>query len=100
MIILPCNLCGSQDGLKRAETKALLNRLEAGHPGVRDMLLASLKHVRPSGLLDQSLLARLEGSNSLGSHSSPESNLEPQAEVESPEEPQIYSPSPLIQIEG
>lgn len=86
--ILPCNLCGSQDGLKRAETKALLNRLEAGHPGVRDMLLASLKHVRPHGLLDQSLLARLEGSEITDSDS------EPQAE------PITYSPSPLIQIEG
>ena len=94
--ILPCNLCGSQDGLKRAETKALLDRLEAGHPGVRDMLLASLKHVRPSGLLDQSLLARLEESNRIDS----ELESKTKVETESPAEPMVYSPSPLIQIEG
>jgi tRNA 2-thiocytidine biosynthesis protein TtcA len=84
--ILPCNLCGSQDGLKRAETKALLNQLEAGHPGIRDMILASLKHVRPTGLLDQSLLARLNGSEESSHH----------------EDRALSSDvlSPLIQIEG
>lgn len=92
--ILPCNLCGSQDGLKRAETKALLNRLEAGHPGVRDMILASLKHVRPTGLLDLSLLARLEGGGT--DHLNETQDLS----VEDDDAPKPYQPSPLVQIEG
>ena len=57
--ILPCNLCGSQEGLKRAEMKALLDTLESGHSGLRDNMLAALKNVRPTHLLDRALLDRL-----------------------------------------
>ncbi len=54
--ILPCNLCGSQSGLKREEMAALLGRLEADIPNVREVMLAALKNVRASHLLDPSLL--------------------------------------------
>ena len=57
--ILPCNLCGSQEGLKRAEMKSLLNTLESGHSGLRDNMLAALKNVRPTHLLDRGLLSQL-----------------------------------------
>ncbi len=53
--ILPCNLCGSQENLQRQEMKRLLNDLETRIPQVRESLLASLKHVRPSHLLDERL---------------------------------------------
>lgn len=51
--ILPCNLCGSQDDLKRAEIKRLLAELERRIPDVRSVMLAALKNVRPSHLLDR-----------------------------------------------
>jgi len=57
--ILPCNLCGSQPGLKRDQMTALLNRLSETIPDVRNVMLAALKNVRPTHLLDRKLVARL-----------------------------------------
>lgn len=53
--ILPCNLCGSQEGLKRPAMKRLLNELEETHPHVRNTLAAALGNVRPTHLLDLEL---------------------------------------------
>ena len=50
--ILPCNLCGSQSGLKRDEMTALLDRMEAEHPNVRAVMLNALRNVRATHLLD------------------------------------------------
>jgi len=54
--ILPCTLCGSQPGLKRQAMKQLLNQLEAQNPGLRDVMLAALKNVRGSHLMDLALM--------------------------------------------
>jgi tRNA 2-thiocytidine biosynthesis protein TtcA len=54
--ILPCNLCGSQENAQRKQVKALLTRLEAEHPGVKDSVLAALGNVRPTQLLDHTLV--------------------------------------------
>ncbi|HKU71839.1 MAG TPA: tRNA 2-thiocytidine(32) synthetase TtcA [Burkholderiales bacterium] len=51
--IIPCNLCGSQDSLKRNEMKQLLREWEKRHPGRVETMLGSLKHVRASHLLDR-----------------------------------------------
>lgn len=55
--ILPCDLCGSQDGLKRQQIKALIAQLAAENPNVKGNMLASLANVNPSHLLDPSLRA-------------------------------------------
>jgi len=51
--IIPCNLCGSQDNLKRSEMKQLLRDWEKRYPGRVETMLNSLKHVRTSHLLDR-----------------------------------------------
>src|SRR5688572_22674764 len=51
--IIPCNLCGSQDGLKRDAMTALLAELEKSNPHVRSIMLNALRNVRPTHLLDR-----------------------------------------------
>jgi tRNA 2-thiocytidine biosynthesis protein TtcA len=51
--IIPCNLCGSQEGLKRNEMKQLLREWEQRYPGRVETMLNSLRHVRPAHLLDR-----------------------------------------------
>ena len=51
--IIPCNLCGSQDGLKRDAMTRLLADLERDHPHLRAVMLNALRNVRPTHLLDR-----------------------------------------------
>lgn len=51
--ILPCNLCGSQDGLKRERVADLLRTLEAENPNLRAIMATALSNVRPTHLLDR-----------------------------------------------
>jgi tRNA 2-thiocytidine biosynthesis protein TtcA len=53
--IIPCNLCGSQDNLKRREIKAMLAGWEKEDPGRTDRLFRSLQNVTPSHLADPQL---------------------------------------------
>jgi tRNA 2-thiocytidine biosynthesis protein TtcA len=50
--ILPCNLCGSQADLKRRTVARILTDLERSIPNLRQVMLAAIKNVRPSHLLD------------------------------------------------
>ena len=51
--ILPCNLCGSQSDLKRVKVRKLLDGLETEIPDLRSVMLAAIKNVRPTHLLDR-----------------------------------------------
>jgi len=53
--IIPCDLCGSQDGLQRNMMKAMLADIETRMPGRKDTMLRALGHVNPSHLLDPKL---------------------------------------------
>lgn len=55
--IIPCNLCGSQPGLKRDMMAELLSSLEARIPNVRSVMFNALGNVRASHLLDPALAA-------------------------------------------
>lgn len=53
--IIPCDLCGSQDGLERNAMKAMLNDIEKRMPGRKDVMIKALGNVRASHLLDPKL---------------------------------------------
>ncbi|MBX3327942.1 MAG: tRNA 2-thiocytidine(32) synthetase TtcA [Nitrospira sp.] len=53
--IIPCDLCGSQEDLKRKKVKAFLQEWERGSPGCSDSIAAALTNVAPSLLMDSRL---------------------------------------------
>ena len=53
--IIPCNLCGSQDGLQRNVVKSMLIGWEREFPGRIDSIFGAIKNISPSQLADVSL---------------------------------------------
>ncbi len=53
--IIPCNLCGSQEGLKRKRMKKLVRELETEIPTISSSLIKAFSNVKPSQLMDQNL---------------------------------------------
>lgn len=53
--IIPCNLCGSQETLKRKKMKKLVQDLEKDIPNIGSSIITALGNVNPSQLLDQEL---------------------------------------------
>lgn len=53
--IIPCDLCGSQEGLQRAQVKRMLDEWEARSPGRRGVMFRALMNARPSHLPDPAL---------------------------------------------
>lgn len=63
--IIPCNLCGSQDGLQRQNMKQLLNEWESKKPGTRQVMARALTTIRPSHLHDPDMFDFLGLDNAL-----------------------------------
>lgn len=53
--IIPCDLCGSQDGLQRQQIKAMLQEWERQAPGRTQVIFRALTNSRPAHLLDRNL---------------------------------------------
>ena len=53
--IIPCNLCGSQRNLKRAEIKAMIADWDKRYPGRVENLFRGLQNIVPSHLMDKEL---------------------------------------------
>ncbi|WP_127143259.1 tRNA 2-thiocytidine(32) synthetase TtcA [Pelagibacterium montanilacus] len=53
--IIPCDLCGSQDGLQRNAMKAMLEDFERKMPGRKDVMMRALGNVNSSHMLDPRL---------------------------------------------
>ena len=58
--IIPCDLCGSQDGLQRLNIKELLNSWESKNPGRKQKIFRALMNINPSHLLDPNLFNFLD----------------------------------------
>jgi tRNA 2-thiocytidine biosynthesis protein TtcA len=53
--IIPCNLCGSQDGLQRQQMREMINEWDRKFPGRVDNMFTALSNVVPSHLMDRKL---------------------------------------------
>lgn len=72
--IIPCDLCGSQEGLQRVQVKQILDGWEARSPGRRQIMFRALMNVRPSHLCDPTIFdfaALMRGAPAEGMPASP-----------------------------
>ncbi|MBI38900.1 MAG: tRNA 2-thiocytidine(32) synthetase TtcA [Leptospiraceae bacterium] len=53
--VLPCNLCGSQEGARRKQMETMLSEMERSSPQIKNSLLAALGNIHRDELMDQSL---------------------------------------------
>ncbi|WP_025820364.1 tRNA 2-thiocytidine(32) synthetase TtcA [Shewanella marina] len=51
--IIPCNLCGSQENLKRAAVKEMLNDWDKQHPGRIETIFTAMQNTAPSQGVDR-----------------------------------------------
>lgn len=53
--IIPCNLCGSQEGLQRQQMREMINEWDRKYPGRVDNMFTALSNIVPSHLMDRNL---------------------------------------------
>ena len=53
--IIPCTLCGSQDGLQRQVIKEMLQGWDKSHPGRVETIFRSMQKIEPSQLADTTM---------------------------------------------
>ncbi len=53
--IIPCTLCGSQEGLQRQVIKKMMSDWEKEFPRRKDIIFAAMKNIAPSHMLDRNL---------------------------------------------
>ena len=53
--IIPCTLCGSQEGLQRQQLKEMMLEWEGKYPNRKEIVFNALKNVSPTHLLDKNL---------------------------------------------
>jgi tRNA 2-thiocytidine biosynthesis protein TtcA len=53
--VIPCDLCGSQENLKRRRVKRLIDELQREIPHLRESMLAALGNVVSTHMLDPNL---------------------------------------------
>ena len=83
--IIPCNLCGSQPNLKRAEMKVLIREWDKRFPGRVENMFNALGNVVPSHLMDHQLFP-FAGLRATG-------EADPQGDIAFDEEPCASEPS-------
>lgn len=75
--VIPCNLCGSQDNMKRKKMKRLLTELEKDIPHIRNSMLKAMGNIHESQMLDKTLWdfdsLKIKSAEPTPSVSSPES---------------------------
>lgn len=81
--VIPCNLCGSQEGLKRKKIKNLVNNLESDIPMIGTSFVKALSNVNTRHLLDQNLFdfKNLKIESEDISNSSSNNNTSPEDEL-------------------
>ena len=53
--IIPCNLCGSQEGLQRQQMREMINDWDTRFPGRVDNMFTALANIVPSHMMDRKL---------------------------------------------
>jgi tRNA 2-thiocytidine biosynthesis protein TtcA len=53
--IIPCTLCGSQDGLQRVQVGNLLREWQKKYPGRVENMFSAMQDIKPSHMLDRKL---------------------------------------------